>query len=40
MVNAILIDKMDASDPKKREDYRMKNLKPIATYGLNNQDSV
>ena len=35
-----LIDKMDRSDPKKREDYWMKPLKTMAPYGLNIDNSV
>ena len=39
-VSVILIDKMDGSDPKKREDYLMKTLKIMAPYGVNIEDSV
>ena len=39
-VSVTLIDKMDGSDPKKREDYWMKTLKTMAPYGLNIEDSV
>ena len=35
-----LIDKMDRSDPKKREDYWMKPLKTMAPYSLNIDNSV
>ena len=39
-VSVTLIDKMNGSDPKKREDYWMKTSKIIAPYGLNIVDSV
>ena len=39
-VSVTLIDKMDGSDHKKREDYWMKTLKTMAPYGLNIEDSV
>ena len=37
-VSVTLLDKTDGSDPKKREDYWMKTLKTMASYGLNIED--
>ena len=39
-VSVTLIDKIDGSDPKKREDYWMKTLKTMAPCDLNIEDSV
>ena len=39
-VSVTLIDKMDGSDLKKREEHWMKTLKTMATYALSIQDSV
>ena len=39
-VSVTLIDKMDGSEPKKREDYRMKTCKTMAPDGLNIEDSA
>lgn len=39
-VSVALIDKMDRSDPKKREDYWMKTLKSVVPYGLYIEDNV
>ena len=39
-MSVTLIDKTDASDPKKRENHRMKTLRTLTSDGLNVEDSV
>ena len=39
-LSVTLIDKTDASDPNKRENYWMRTLRTLAPNGLNVEDSV
>ena len=39
-VSVTLIDKTDGSDPRKWEDYWIKDVKATAPYGINIEDSV
>ena len=39
-VSVIFSDKIDPSDPLKREDYRRSTLKTMAPFGFNNEESV
>ena len=39
-ISVTLIDKTDASDPKERENHRMKTSRTLTSDGLNVEDSV
>ena len=39
-VSVTFSDKIDPSDPLKREDYRRSTLKTMAPFGFNNEESV